>query len=115
MHRGRVRQLDAVPADRTLLTLLREDLGLTSVKEGCASDDCGACTVAVADHGPDGALRWRALNSCIRLAHAANGCAVWTAEDLTQDPLIAPAPCTPCSRHWWTPTARSAVFARPAS
>ncbi len=88
VHRGRLRRLTDVPPDRTLLALLREDLGLTSVKEGCASGDCGACTVAVADRAPDGTLRWRALNSCIRLAHAAHGCAVWTAEDLTRDPLI---------------------------
>ena len=89
VHRGRLRRLTDVPPDRTLLALLREDLGLTSVKEGCASGDCGACTVAVADRAPDGALRWRALNSCIRLAHAAHGCAVWTAEDLTRDPMIS--------------------------
>ena len=88
VHRGVVRTCIQVAPDRTLLALLREDLGLTSVKEGCASGDCGACTVAVADRGPDGVLRWRALNSCIRPAHAVAGTAVWTAQDLPLDPLL---------------------------
>ena len=88
VHRGRVRSVPGVAPDETLLTVLRQRLGLTGVKEGCAAGDCGACTVAVADEAPDGTLRWRALNSCIRLAHAAHGCAVWTAQDLTADPLL---------------------------
>lgn len=88
VHRGRVLPLSDVPADTTLLALLRQRLGLTGVKEGCAAGDCGACTVAVADLTPQGRLRWRALNSCIRLAHGLDGCAVWTAQDLQADPLL---------------------------
>ncbi len=74
-----------VPPDRTLLEVLREDLHCTAVKEGCASGDCGACTVAMAEPGPDGTLHWRAINSCIRLAHSAHGMAVFTAEDIAAD------------------------------
>lgn len=35
----------AVPANRTLLDILREDLGLTGAKKACRSGRCGACTV----------------------------------------------------------------------
>jgi xanthine dehydrogenase small subunit len=70
-----------VAPQRMLLEVLREDLGCSAVKEGCRSGDCGACTVAVADEH-QGALRWRAINSCIRPAHSVDGMAVFTAADI---------------------------------
>jgi len=87
LQRGAVRTLGNVTPDRTLLAVLREDLGLTGTKEGCGEGDCGACTVVVAE--PDGkGLRYRAINSCISLAQSVHGKALWTAEDLATDPLI---------------------------
>ncbi len=41
---GEARSLD-VPADKPLLWVLREDLGLTGTKFGCGIAQCGACTV----------------------------------------------------------------------
>ena len=81
-----------VPPDRTLLNVLRDDLHCTAVKEGCASGDCGACTVALAERGDDGRLHWRAINSCIRLAHSVQGMAVFTAADIAgADGTLHPA------------------------
>ena len=83
VHRQRVVRLQQVPLERTLLEVLREDLHACDTKEGCAEGDCGACTVVLGE-AEDGALRYRAVNSCIRMAHATHGMAVWTAQDLTQ-------------------------------
>jgi len=80
-HRGALVKLGNVPPDRTLLELLREDLRLNATKEGCAAGDCGACTVVVAEAEGE-QLRYRALNSCIKPAHAIDGLALWTASDL---------------------------------
>ena len=90
VHRGRVIELAQVPASRTLLQVLRDDLGLHSVKEGCAEGDCGACTVVLGELR-QGQMTYKAVNSCIRLAQSAHGQAVWTAQDLAQDPLMPKA------------------------
>ncbi|HEY0825899.1 MAG TPA: FAD binding domain-containing protein, partial [Ramlibacter sp.] len=81
VRRGELVSLTNVPPDRTLLEVLREDLGATGTKEGCGEGDCGACTVVVAEPH-EGGLRYRAINSCIRLAHSVDGMALWTVEDL---------------------------------
>ena len=82
-HRDAVVERHHAPPDRTLLDLLREDLRLTATKEGCAAGDCGACTVVVAE-AVDGRLQYRAVNSCIKPAHAIDGMALWTAADLAR-------------------------------
>jgi xanthine dehydrogenase small subunit len=93
VRRAQVVQCDAVPPDRTLLDLLREDLHHCGTKEGCGSGDCGACVVVTgeADAQAPGGVRLRAVNSCIRLAHSIHGMALWTVEDLTRDPLLQSA------------------------
>jgi len=97
IRRGKVVALPNVPPDRTLLEVLREDLGCTGTKEGCGEGDCGACTVvlgeAAADANGDATkVQYRAINSCIRLAHSVDGLALWTAEDIANaDGTLHPA------------------------
>lgn len=81
LKRGDVVSLTNVPPSRTLLEVLREDLCSTATKEGCGEGDCGACTVVLGEQ-VDGKLSFKAVNSCIRLAHSVDGMAVWTAEDI---------------------------------
>ena len=65
-----------VPADKRLLDLLRDDLGLTGVKEGCGEGECGACTILL-----DG----EAVHSCMVLAGELGGHHVTTIEGLEED------------------------------
>eukprot|EP01034_Spumella_vulgaris_P044536 gene44536-55408_t len=84
LRRGQPVALGNVPPDRTLLEVLREDLGCTGTKEGCGEGDCGACTVVLGE-AHDGKVEYKAINSCIRLAHSVDGMAVWTVEDIAAD------------------------------
>ena len=61
------------PADITLLAFLRDFLGMTGTKEGCAVGECGACSVLL-----DGRL----VNSCLVLAGQASGRFVVTIEGI---------------------------------
>lgn len=67
----------------SVLHYLRRRQGRTGTKEGCASGDCGACTVVLAE--PDGQrLRYRSVNACITLMSALHGKQLLTVEDLKQ-------------------------------
>ena len=66
------------PLDRNLLTVLRQDVGLTGTKEGCDDCECGACMVLL-----DG----RPVNSCSYLAAQAQGRSVTTVEGLPETPV----------------------------
>ncbi|HSO46091.1 MAG TPA: FAD binding domain-containing protein, partial [Rhodoferax sp.] len=79
--RGEIVTLQHVPPTRTLLQLLREDLGHNATKEGCNEGDCGACTVVLGQLQGD-QISYLAVNSCNKMAHAINGMALWTAADL---------------------------------
>ncbi len=66
---------------RTLLDVLRVDLGLTGTKENCLEAECGVCTVLL-----DG----RAVNACILLAAQCQGRDVLTIEGLERDGRLHP-------------------------
>ncbi len=65
----------------TLPDALRDQLGLTGTKEGCATGDCGACSVTV-----DGRL----VCACLMLAVEAEGKSVATIEGMAQGETLHP-------------------------
>ncbi|KZL91034.1 (2Fe-2S)-binding protein [Clostridium magnum] len=62
--------------NKRLLDVIREEFGLTSVKEGCSEGECGACTVIL-----DG----EAVTSCCILGPQVDGCSVITIEGLEKN------------------------------
>ena len=70
MVNGKQRKL-TVDVRQSLLEVLRQQLGLISIKQGCAAGECGACTVLIDDVPVD---------SCIYLAIWADGHSIRTVE-----------------------------------
>jgi aerobic-type carbon monoxide dehydrogenase small subunit (CoxS/CutS family) len=77
---GAKRSLNADP-DRTLLSVLRDDLGLTGAKYGCGEGECGACTVLI-----DG----RMARSCSTKVSTAAGKPLRTIEGLATGEKLHP-------------------------
>ncbi len=70
-----------VDTRRTLLEVIRGEIGLTGTKNGCGAGECGACTVLL-----DG----QPVNSCLVLAHEADGQEVVTIEGLADGTRLHP-------------------------
>jgi aerobic-type carbon monoxide dehydrogenase small subunit (CoxS/CutS family) len=77
---GSPRAIDA-EGDRSLLGVLRDDLGLTGPKYGCGEGQCGACTVLL-----DGAR----VRSCVTRVDTAAGKKVQTIEGLADGDKLHP-------------------------
>ncbi len=77
---GVKKSLDADP-DRTLLSVLRDDLGLTGTKYGCGEGECGACTVLLGD---------RRVRSCQTRVSAASGKPIRTIEGIANGDKLHP-------------------------
>jgi carbon-monoxide dehydrogenase small subunit len=65
----------------TMLDALRGPLGLMGSKEGCASGDCGACSIMLDD---------RLVCSCLMLAAEATGCEIRTIEGMAKGDHLHP-------------------------
>jgi len=78
---GELRTVEGGDPTRTVLQHLREDLGRTGTKEGCAEGDCGACTVVLAELDGN-RVRYRSINSCIQFLPTLDGRALFTVESL---------------------------------
>jgi carbon-monoxide dehydrogenase small subunit len=70
-----------VPSHKTLLEVLREDLGLTGTKHGCELGECGTCTVLV-DGEP--------VLSCLALPVEAERCQITTVEGMAEGGRLHP-------------------------
>ncbi len=71
----------ACPTDEVLLDSLRDRVGLTGVKEGCGTGDCGACSVTI-----DGQL----VCACLVLGVEADGREIGTVEGMAEDGELHP-------------------------
>src|SRR6201981_857247 len=70
-----------VPSHKTLLGVLREDLGLTGTKHGCELGECGTCTVLV-----DG----KPVLSCLALPIECQGQEITTVEGMASGEALHP-------------------------
>ena len=86
---GELRRESHLDPNLTVLEYLRRHLGRTGTKEGCASGDCGACTVVVGELDGE-RLRYRTLNACLAFLPALHGKQLITVEDLKQGEALHP-------------------------
>ncbi|MBL1271257.1 MAG: xanthine dehydrogenase small subunit [Marinobacter maritimus] len=83
---GQIEKPDHIDPNLSILEWLRTKMRLTGTKEGCASGDCGACTVITGTPGESGDILYQAINSCITPMASLHGKELVTIEAFQQEP-----------------------------
>jgi len=83
LHNDKI-QLQDINPNTTVLQYLRQHRQLNGTKEGCASGDCGACTVVIAQLDEQNQLCYQSINACITLISALQGKQLISVEALQQ-------------------------------
>src|SRR5690625_2361793 len=86
---GRDVDVTRAGAHTTALNFLRSE-GFTSVKEGCAEGECGACAIMVSRPDDNGGTRWTAINSCLVPAAALADQEVYSSEGFADGEELHP-------------------------
>ena len=85
-------EFDLSDPGTTVLDFVRDELKLKGTKEGCASGDCGACTVVLVSHSErDSKLVYKTVNSCITLMGNVDGQQLITVEHLENQSKLHPS------------------------
>ena len=83
---GQPQKLDQTDPNLSILDWLRTKMRLSGTKEGCASGDCGACTVLLGSLDQHEQWHYVAMNSCIGLVGALHGKHLITVDALQREP-----------------------------
>ncbi len=84
---GQPQTVSQLDPNMSILDWLRTKMRLTGTKEGCASGDCGACTVVIGRVNAEGALSYEPINSCISLVGSLQGAHLITVDALQNQPV----------------------------
>ncbi|MFT2109535.1 xanthine dehydrogenase small subunit [Marinomonas sp. 2405UD68-3] len=89
LHNQELRTERNLDPNLTVLNYLRTVLNKTGTKEGCASGDCGACTVVLAEpNNSRKQLRYTSINACLTFISALHGKQLITVEDLQENNIL---------------------------
>jgi len=101
LFKNNVVSIENIDPNLTVLQYLREIQFNTGTKEGCASGDCGACTVVLAELDSEnvGQLNYNSINSCITFVGNLHGKQLITVEDLKEKTKLHHAQQTIVDNH----------------
>jgi xanthine dehydrogenase small subunit len=107
--------ISGIDPNTTLLEYLREHLHRSGTKDGCATGDCGACTVVVGQASGN-EIQYQAINACTILVGSLHGKQLLTIEDIQSEDELHPVQQAIVDRHgsqcgFCTPGIVMALFA----